>query len=135
MTRRSTSGVIGVDVAVSLATLMLVITAVFDLGNLIAARHTLNFGVFTAARYATVHSGGSTAAITAAITAAFTTAVTPLIGQTGAAHCTVAVSFPSGNIVGGTVVITASYPWTPASLLDGLAHITVTSQHTLTIQH
>ena len=131
MTRRSTSGVIGVDVAVSLATLMLVITAVFDLGNLIAARHTLNFGVFTAARYATVHSGGSTAAITAA----FTTAVTPSIGQTGAAHCTVAVSFPSGNIVGGTVVITASYPWTPASLLDGLAHITVTSQHTLTIQH
>ena len=131
MNRRPTSGVVGIDFAVSLATLMLVITAVFDLGNLIAARHSLNFGVFTAARYAAVNSGASTAAIIAA----FAAAVKPTLGQTGAANCTVSVSFPSGNTVGGAVLITASYPWSPASLLDGLAHITVSSQQVLTIQH
>lgn len=130
--RRDTRGVAAPDFAVSIATVLLLAAAIFDLGNLIAARHALDFGVAKAARFAAVNS---TLANTATITAAFMAAVAPSLG-TGAVKCAVQVTFTNNSsAVGSTVLVTATYPWTPGSVADGLVHISLSAQQALTIQH
>lgn len=130
MTRRADSGVVAVDFAVSAGAVLLLAAALFDVANLVAARHSLNIGVARAARYAAIHSGTSTSSILAA----FNAAVAPTLGATAsAAHCT--VSFQGGNAVGGSVVVSATYAWVPASVVDSLAHVTLAATQTLTILH
>ena len=130
---RDRRGVAAPDFAVSIATVLLLAAAIFDLGNLIAARHSLDFGVAKAARFAAVNSSSAT---TSSVTAAFTAAVTPTLGAAAAAKCTVQVTYTNNsNAVGSTVLVTATYPWTPASVADSLAHVTLSAQQSLTIQH
>ncbi len=130
--RRDRHGVAAPDFAISVATVLILATTIFDLGNLIAARHSLDFGVAKAARFAAVNS---TLANTATVTAAFIAAVTPALGA-AAVKCTVQVTFSNNsNAVGSTVLVTATYPWTPGSVADGLVRISLSAQQALPIQH
>ena len=130
--RTDRRAVASIDFAVAIATVILLVAAILDLGNLLAAQHSLDFGVIKAARYAAVNS--KTASPTT-IKAAFTTAVTPTLGVSGALMCNVSISYPTTNAVGNTITISATYGWAPASLIDGLLNISLSAQQTLTIIH
>ena len=130
--RADRGAVASIDVAVAIATTILLVAAILDLGNLLAAQHSLNFGVVKAARYAAVNS---TTASPTSIKAAFTAAVTQSLGAAGAAKCSVLISYPTTNAVGNTIIVSATYGWAPASLIDGLLNISLSAQQALTILH
>jgi Flp pilus assembly protein TadG len=125
-------GVTAPEFAIAAGVLLMMILGIFDLAVLYGNSHTVFYGVTTAARYAAANSSTDSVGT---IKSAFVTAVTPALGATNAALCTVNVSFPGGNVQGGTVVVSASYPWKPANTFDALPAITLTSSQTLTILH
>lgn len=128
---RDRTGVTAPEFAVACGVVFLLIGVIMDLGSLFAARHALALGLAKATRYAAVHAGGATTAVTSA----FTTAITPALGSGAASRCLVNVSYPSGNAVGGTVVVTASLPWTASATVGVFPAVTLSAQQSLTIQH
>jgi Flp pilus assembly protein TadG len=129
---RDRRGVTGIDFAVAISAVLVLVFAIIDLAGLFAAQHALDYGVVQAARYAVVNS---TSATTSSITTVLRNALTPAIGAGNAATAGVTVAYPSGNAVGGTVQISASYAWSPSTSFDFLPRFTLTSSQTLTIQH
>jgi Flp pilus assembly protein TadG len=129
---RDRRGAIGPEFAVACSVVFLLFCVVIDLGNLFAARHALAHGLDKAARYAAVRAGSATQS---SVTSTFTAAVTSALGAAATSRCTVTVSYPSGNVVGGTVVVSASYPWTASAVMGVLPAITLSAKQTLTIQH
>lgn len=125
-------GVTAPEFALACGVVFLLIFVTMDLANLFAARHALAHGLDKAARYAVVRAGTATPS---SVTSAFTGAVTSALGSAAASRSVVTVSYPSGNTVGGTVVVTATLPWTAAIALGILPAVTLSAQQTLTIQH
>ncbi len=127
-TEASTAAEFGVAISVVLALMF----GVIDLGRLFLAQHAMNYGVAAAARYAVVNG---TVATTTTIQNKFTTAITPALGATQAGTANVQVSFSPSEKVGGTVTVSATLAWTPASALSHLIAVTLSSSQTLTIVH
>jgi Flp pilus assembly protein TadG len=129
---RDRRGVTGIDFAVAISVVLVLVFAIIDLGSLFAAQHALDYGVVQAARYAVVNS---TSATTSSITDVLRDAITPAIGAGNAATAVVSVAYPAGAAVGKTVQISASYAWSPSTNFDFIPRFTLTSSQTLTIQH
>lgn len=130
---RDQRGVTAPEFAVACGVVLMLVMATIDFGVLLMTEHAVNYGLIAAARYAVVNAG---VASQTTIQSKFKSAVTSALGATRANACSVTASFPSGNVVGGTVLINASCPWTPgAAGLDKLVPITIAASDTLTIQH
>jgi Flp pilus assembly protein TadG len=129
---RDRRGATGPEFAVASGVVFLLFCLVIDIGNLFAARHALAHGLDKATRYAAVRAGSATQS---SVTSTFTAAVTSALGAAATRNCTVTVSYPSGNVVGGTIVVTASYPWTASAVMGVLPAVTLSARQTLTIQH
>ena len=127
-----TSGAIGVDFALASSAVLILIGAIVDYGTMFAAKHAINYGLVKAARYAAVNS---TTATVSSTTAVFKVVVTAALGSANAKNCSLSVSYPNGNSIGNTVVLSASYPWTNAFGIDALPAITLSASQTLTIEH
>jgi Flp pilus assembly protein TadG len=126
-----TRGAVAAEFAVAITVVLVLMFAMFDLGLLFAAQHALNYGVAAAARYAVVNSTASVSTIKSK----FVTAITPAVGATQAANASVSVTFSPSEKVGGTVTVSATLAWTPVAAIDKLTAVTLSSSHTLTIQH
>lgn len=120
------------EFAVACGVVFLLICVVIDLGNLFVARHALAHGLDKAARYASVRAGSATPS---SVTAAFKAAVASALSTAAADSCAVVVTYPSGNAVGGTVVVKATLAWRASVALGVLPALTLSAQQTLTIQH
>jgi Flp pilus assembly protein TadG len=129
--RLGTRGAAAVEFAVAISVVLVLMFAMFDLGLLFAAQHALNYGVAVAARYAVVNSTASVATIKSQ----FVTAITPAVGATKASSASVMVTFSPSEKVGGTVTVSATLAWSPVAAIDNLTAATLSSSHTLTIQH
>ncbi|HVC61984.1 MAG TPA: TadE/TadG family type IV pilus assembly protein [Acetobacteraceae bacterium] len=125
-------GTTAVEFAVASAVLLMLTFTAMDLGMLYLAQQALNNGVAQAMRYAAVNSGSSS---DASITSRFDTAVTPVLGAAQAGQCRVTVSFSPSNAPGGSVTVQASLVWHPLTSFDFMPSVTLTSAHSLVIQH
>ena len=112
--------------------ILLPLAGTFDLGALFLAQRGLTWGVEAAARYASVNSA---TASTTTITARFAAAAGPSMGAAAAAASTVSIAYTPANSVGGSVTVTASYPWSGLLALGGITPRTLTASQTLIIQH
>ena len=111
--------------------LLMLIFGIIELGQVAAAQSALDRGVEAAARWAAVNSAGDTAA---AVAQQFTAAVQPVLGGVNPAPA-VAVTFSGGAAtIGGTVRVSASYTWTPATGMAPFA-ATLAAQTVVTILH
>lgn len=127
---RDRRGSVALEFGVVLPLVLMLLVGIMDVGRMMGDQHALDRGVAVAARYAIVNSSTATANT---ITAQFTAAVQPLLGSCGT--CTVNVTFSPSYQVGGTVTVTASYPWTPTVPTLVLSDTTLTSTITLTVQN
>lgn len=125
-------GTVGLEFAISSAVVFFLINALVDYGVLFADKHAINYAVVKAARYAALHSATAT---TANLTSIFNAIVTPVFGSCTAPACSFSVSYPSGNTVGATVVVSATYNWTSTIAHDRLPGVTITSSQTLIVEH
>ncbi len=127
---RDRRGTASLELALVLPFVIAVLLGAIDLGRLMGDQHALDRGVAVAARYAIVNSSSATAA---SITTVFDSAVQPLLGSCGT--CTVTVSFNPSYQPGGTVTISATYPWTATLPALTVANTTLSSSITLTVQN
>ncbi|GAN76611.1 hypothetical protein Asru_0131_03 [Acidisphaera rubrifaciens HS-AP3] len=130
--RRDHRGASLVEFALVAHLILLPLAGTFDLGALFLTQRGLTWGVEAAARYASVNS---TTATTAAITARFAAAAGPSMGAAATAATTVSIAYAPADAVGGSVTVTASYPWSGVLALGGIAPRTLTASQTLIIQH
>ena len=130
--RRRRQGTVGVEFAICSTVFFFMINSIVDYGTLFADKHAINYGLVKAARYAAIHS--ASASVTS-ITAVFTNIIKPVLGSANVPNCSFSVSYPSGNAVGGTVVVSASYRWSSSIAHDVLPAITLSASQTLTIEH
>lgn len=130
--RLGNQGATGPEFAVCCTAVLILITAIIDYGTLFSAKHAINYALVKAARYAAIHSRTAT---TTSITAMFNGIIVPALGSVRAQNCTLAISYPTGNSVGATVVLSANFQWTSSAHIDALPAVTIAAAQTLTIEN
>jgi len=129
---RDNRAVTTVEFSVVLTFVLMLVFTVLGLGMLYLGQQAMNYGVERAARYAVVKSATATASTVAS---AFRAAVAPALGSARAAACQVTDTFSPSNAPGGVVTVSATLAWTSPLRLTLLPAVTLSSSHTLTIQH
>ena len=134
------------EFAVAATVIMILLLAVFDIGLLFLAQRGIDYGIYKAARWATVNSSSLS---TANVLAQFQAATSATLGSGNAncqgyasgatipagTACTITVDLSNGTAVGNVMKIQASYQWSPASSITGFVATTLQSSIALTIQH
>ncbi len=131
--------------AVGTLTLILLF-AIFDIGLLYLTQRGLDYGIYRAARWASVNSSSLT---TANVLAQFKTATSATLGSSSSGClgyvagtsapagtvCYITVALSNGIATGSVVTIQANYRWAPISPMTGLVATVLQSTIGMTIQH
>ena len=128
----SCRGAVAVEFAVALTLILMLTFTVIDLGRLYLAQQALDLGVSQAARFAAANSATSN---TDSIRSRFVAAASPALGATQVSRSHVATSFAPSNKPGASVTVGATLAWQPFTAFDFLPTVTLSSRHTLVIQH
>ena len=138
-------GTTSLEFAAAGLVIVMLMLAIFDIGLLFMAQRGLDYGIYRAARWASVNSSGLSVASVLSQFQSATSATIPNSGScvgyaTGAnvpagTTCYITVGFPNGTAVGGLVNIQANYKWSPVSPVTGFTAATLQSSIQLTIQH
>jgi Flp pilus assembly protein TadG len=139
-------GVAALEFAAVGSVLLILLFAIFDIGLLYLTQRGLDYGIYRAARWASVNSASLT---TANVLAQFKIATSATLGSSSSSClgylagtsvpagtvCYITVAFSNGIAVGSVVTIQANYKWAPVSPMTGLVATTLQSNIGLTIQH
>lgn len=132
---RERRAVAAVEFAMTGGAVMVTMIAIIELGMVFLAQQSLDRGAQRAARYAVVHSQTSPApATTQAVINQFYAATPVFSPQSGNAP-QITVTYPAGNVVGQTVVVTANFTWQPVGSVGNLLAIPLSATAQDTIQY
>ena len=143
--RSDTRATTSIEFAAAGSVIMLLMLAIFDVGLLFMAQRGLDYGIYRAARWASVNSATLSVGTVLAQFQSATAATIPASGScvgyaAGAAvpagtACAVIIGLSNGTTVGSVLSIQARYRWSPVSPVTGFTAATLQSSITLAIQH
>ena len=143
---RDRRGAAALEFAAAGTVILILLLAIFDVGLLYMAQRGLDYGVYRAARWASVNSSSLT---TANVLAQFKTATSATLGGASSScqgyaagssipagtACYITVGLSNGIASGSVVTVQAGYQWAPVSPITGFVAATLVSSIGLTLQH
>jgi Flp pilus assembly protein TadG len=127
---RDRRGTAAVEFALLASFFLLATLGIMELGRYVAMQQALYHAVYAGGRYAIVHGSKSSAPATSSI---IQTVIKSNAGFLTPTSLSSTVTYSPSNAPGGTVTITANYPWTPLVSLVPLHAVTLTAESITTV--